>query len=80
MRMFRDENGMCDPIRLSDSIEGKFVQGVRKYDKEETWRNKGTRKEREKKWNVAMITSKLMARSNSMSRLTRAKIINCKIV
>ena len=37
---------MCDPIRLSDSIEAKFVQGVRKYDKEETWRNKGTREEK----------------------------------
>lgn len=35
---------MCDPIRLSDSIEAKFVQG--KYDKEETWRNKGTREEK----------------------------------
>lgn len=35
--------GTCDPTRLSDSIEGKFVQGVRKYDKEKTRGNKGTR-------------------------------------
>lgn len=61
---------MCDPIRLSDSIEAKFVQGVRKYDKEESWRNKGTREE---KMECCKITS------TKYMEIKWHKVIQCRI-
>lgn len=63
---------MCDPIRLSDSIEVKFVQGVRKYDKEETWRNKGTREEKMECCNREITSTKYM-------EIKWHKVIQCRI-